>query len=120
VVEITQIVQALSKLRFTINVEKILQHEMHDALKKIVDPALIQREYHLDKNSIPDFFIDNRIAIEVKIKGASKRSIYKQCERYCEFEQVKQLILATSLTMGFPEEINGKDCYFINLNRAWL
>ena len=78
----------------------------------------VEREYRLDNKNIPDFFI-NGLAIEVKIKG-SKTSIYKQCKRYCEFDEVKALLLVTNRTMGFPKDINGKDCYFHSLGKSWL
>ena len=88
--------------------------------KRLVDAGITNyiREHHLDKENIPDFFIDG-VAIEVKIKGNAK-SIYKQCERYCKFEEVTSLILVTNRSMGFPKDINGKPCYFVNLGKAWL
>lgn len=49
-----------------------------------------------------------------------QKKIYKQCERYANFDQVKQLVLITNRSMGFPETINNKPCYVINIGRAWL
>lgn len=112
------VIQALSSVRFPIDSEKQTQESiantlLHKNIKYI-------REFHLDDKNIPDFFILNgEIAIEVKIKGKAMQ-IYKQCERYCKFDKVKQLILITNRSMGFPKEINGKPCYVINIGRAWL
>lgn len=102
--------------RFPLEVEKETQAAIEQKLK---DSGIeYSREHKLDQENIPDFFIDG-IAIEIKIKGNAK-SIYKQCERYCQFQEVKSLILVTNRSMGFPKEINGKPCYFINLGKAWL
>ncbi len=111
-----EIVNLLSKFKFPLADEKKLQ----SAIQSILDKNKIkyQREYRLDNRNIPDFFIDG-IAIEIKIKGGAK-SIYRQCERYCSFDSVTNLILITGRSMGFPEEINGKSCYVIKLGTAWL
>lgn len=114
--EIVDIIKLLSNKRFILNDEKELQKSIEDIFK--TNSVQYEREYMLDKKNKPDFFI-NGIAIEVKIKGSAK-SIYKQCERYCAFEQVKFLILVTGRSMGFPADINGKDCYVLNLGKAWL
>jgi hypothetical protein len=102
--------------RFPLEREKDTQAAI--ALKFKEQNIDVQKEYYLDSKNIPDFFIDG-IAIEIKIKGNAMK-IYKQCERYCQFDEVKQLILATNRSMGFPSQINGKPCYFINLGKAWL
>ncbi len=110
------LIKILSSYRFPLEKEK----ETQAAIEKRFEENGIQysREHHLDPVNIPDFFIDGT-AIEIKIKGNAK-SIYKQCERYCQFDEVKSLILVTNRSMGFPKEINGKPCYFINLGKAWL
>lgn len=114
--KIQNICKAISTARLPLHNEKELQAE----LEKLFTQKGIQfnREHRLDTKNIPDFFIDG-IAIEVKIKGSIK-AIYKQCERYCTYTDVQSLILVTNRSMGFPEEINGKSCYVINLGKAWL
>jgi hypothetical protein len=113
---IEQVLNILSSNRFPLEKEKETQTimEVRFAEKGIK----YNREHRLDADNIPDFFIDG-IAIEIKIKGNAKK-IYKQCERYCKFDEVKYLVLATNRSMGFPKEINGKPCYFVNLGKAWL
>lgn len=102
--------------RFTLDSEKETQAAI---TRKLVESGIsFTREHRLDEDNIPDFFIQG-IAIEVKIKGNAKK-IYKQCERYCKFEEVKELVLVTNRSMGFPPSINGKPCYVINLGKAWL
>ncbi len=108
--------QILSRIKFSLDDEKKLQEDIASALK--AHKVEFEREYVLDPHNMPDFFIDGT-AIEVKIKG-NARKIYKQCERYCQFEQVKELILITNRSMGFPKSINGKPCYILTLGKAWL
>lgn len=103
--------------KFDLTHEKTTQEQMHAWLNNQHGYKFL-RHHPLDKANIPDFFLDG-IAIEVKIKGG-KKAIYKQCVRYCSFEAVKVLILCSNKSMGFPAEINGKPCYFINLGKAWL
>lgn len=78
-----------------------------------------KREVVLGPGDRPDFMIVGGIAIEVKLK-ASKRAIYRQCERYCAYDQVKGLILVSATAMGFPEEIHGKSTWVASLGGGWL
>jgi len=108
-------IKIIRSLRLNLSNEKITQSQVYEAVKQLG----YTREYILpDKRSIPDLFAEG-IAIEIKIKG-SKMQIYRQCERYCAFDEVKALILCTNKSMGFPAEINGKPCYYINIGKAWL
>lgn len=113
---ITHIIQILSSSRFNLENEKQTQKEIELKLKQ--NKIHYVREHRLDEKNIPDFFIDG-IAIEIKIKGNAKQ-IYKQCERYSNFDEVKNIMLVTNRSMGFPAEINGKSCYVVNLGKAWL
>lgn len=115
-VKMNNVLKILSSTRFPLEKEKETQAAIENKFNEA--GILFNREHHLDPTNIPDFFIDGT-AIEVKIKGNAKQ-IYRQCERYCQFEDVKNLILVTNRSMGFPKEINGKPCYFINLGKAWL
>jgi predicted SpoU family rRNA methylase len=78
-----------------------------------------KREVRLSGKDIVDFMLAGGIAVEVKL-GGRPMPIYKQCERYCEHEQVKALVLMTSKTMGFPPEVKGKPCYYVSLSTGWL
>lgn len=115
---INKILKVLYSHRFPLVIEKETQKAIEEKFSENEIPY--SREHRLDEKNIPDFFIDiDGIAIEVKVKGNAKQ-IYKQCERYCKFDAVKKLILVTNKSMGFPKEINGKDCYFIKIGKAWL
>ena len=113
---IEKIINILSKQRFGLQDEKVLQRQIAEVF--VSNNIHCEKEYRLDKNNIPDFFI-NGLAIEVKIKGP-KKSIYKQCERYSKFDSVNNILLITNRSMGFPELLNEKPCYVLNLGRAWL
>lgn len=97
--------------------EKAVQEE----LSRVLDAAGMRhkREVELSPGNVVDFMVEGGIAIEVKIK-APKRSIYRQCERYCEHPQVEALVLATATAMGFPQKIHGKPCWVASLGRGWL
>jgi hypothetical protein len=111
-----EIIKLLSVVRFDVHDEKHTQEQIEKVFSD--NKISFHREYKLDAKNIPDFFIDG-IAIELKIKG-EKKKIYRQCDRYCQFDQVKELILVTNRSMGFPQEINGNPCYVLNIGRAWL
>lgn len=78
-----------------------------------------KREVVLGPGDRPDFMIEGGIALEVKLK-AGKRAIYRQCERYCEYDAVKGLILVSATAMGFPREIHGKPTWVASLGGGWL
>lgn len=113
---LSEVMQLLRKHRFDLSTEKIVQQEMATLFKSKNIP--FEREVRLAKGDIIDFIVGG-IGIEIKIKGV-KSAIYKQCVRYCEYEKIKILILATSQSLGFPPEINCKSCYVINFSKAWL
>lgn len=113
---IADTINLLSRARMRLTTEAQLKADMATLFKQ--RGLAYTPEYSLDATSRPDFFLDG-VTIEVKIKGNAK-SIYKQCVRYCEFDEVKDLILVTNRSHGFPPEINGKPCYVVNVGRAWL
>lgn len=114
--ELEKIMNILMSYQFPMNTEKELQSSINSIF--IENNLNISKEFYLDSNSIVDFFV-NGIAIEIKIKGSAK-SIYRQCERYCSFDNVNSFILVSSKAMGFPKEINGKPCYYINISNNFL
>ncbi len=116
--DIIRLIRLLSGARLPLTDEKQTQIRIAEIMDN--HGLNYSREYHLDSKNIPDFFNDVLgIAIEVKIKGNSK-DIYKQCERYASFEQVKAIVLVTNRMMGLPKSINGKACYMFNIGKAWL
>jgi len=112
-----QIVDLLTSHRLTLSDEKALQEEMAAVFLK-ADLAF-RREVRLSADDRVDFLVNEACAVEVKIKG-SRRAIFRQLERYCEHDQVCELVLATNIPMGLPDDICGKPVAIANLARGWL
>jgi hypothetical protein len=114
--EIEAIFECLSRQRFPLNDEI----KLHQAIAAEFDAAGIsyEREVRLDSKNRIDFMCGD-IGLECKIKGG-KMSIFRQIERYAEFDEIKKLILVTNVPTGFPPEVNGKPVYILNLAKAWL
>lgn len=80
---------------------------------------VFQREVRLSDSDIVDFMIGG-IAVELKLRGARKKSVYRQLCRYARHSSVDSLLLASNMSMGLPPQIEGKDAYFVKLGEAWL
>lgn len=120
---INEVLKSMEGFPFSVHNEKKVQEEIAQCFDE--DGIKYEREVRLDKGSIIDFVIpmgEKKVGLEVKIKsGTSAENIFKQCKRYCELnEGIDYLILATSFSMGFPEEINGKPCYYFSLSKGLL
>lgn len=113
---IEKLIKSLQSQRFPLNNEKETQSEIE---RKFTEAGLsFTREHRLDGENIIDFLVGD-IGIEVKLKGKPK-DIYRQLQRYAEFQQVNHIILVTAKSMGLPAEINGKSVYYINISKNWL
>jgi hypothetical protein len=114
---IAKLLPLLGSLRLPLTDEKKLQSLLSTALSAAhVDHT---REVKLAPGSIVDFMLDHGIVIECKLKEG-KREIFRQLQRYAEFDEVQCLILMTNTSMGLPEEINGKSTYYCSLGKAWI
>ena len=114
---ILAVCQLLNKHRLDTHNEKVLQAQIEKIFKGENIPY--EREVRLSERSIIDFIIDKEIGIEVKIKGSAK-DIFRQLERYLEFDDVKALVLVTSKAIRLPKSVKGKFTYVINLGMSWL
>lgn len=105
------------KYKYPLESEKELQELLFEF---VLEKEGYLREYRLSSQDIVDFYQPElKIAIEVKIKGGSSE-IYRQIQRYCRHESVKQVILVSSKAMGLPDEIEGKECSVLTLGKVWL
>jgi len=119
-----RIIELLTTHRLPLADEKLLQLEIS---KVLADDGLLHlRELRLGKGDIVDFLVLDQtelplsgVAIEIKVKG-NRRDIYRQLERYCTYECVREIVLATNVPMGLPVEINGKPASLAALGRGWL
>lgn len=113
------LVQVIRRCRFDLSSEKRLQSGMEEVLRKL--GLSFEREKRLTANDIPDFFVDGGIAVECKMRDkAKKMAVYTQVRRYAAHPEVKAIILATNISMGFPEEIDGKPVFVASLSAGWM
>jgi len=110
-------VQLVQRTRFRLTDEKSVQEALSKALSERGIPH--EREVTLGPGDIVDFMLPDGLAVEIKIK-ASRRAIYRQCERYCRSEKVSALVLATATATGFPPELAGKPCWVASLGTGCL
>ena len=84
---------------------------LHDAIKLVLDGEKIvySHEHVLNAKDRIDFYIPSeKIGIEAKIKGSLSVTL-RQLSRYCDCQQINELIVVTSrLGHRFPEELCGK------------
>jgi hypothetical protein len=106
----------LAMHRLDISCEATLQIQIERIFQQ--NSLKYERELCLSPHDRIDFFSEG-IGIEVKIKGSAK-AIFRQCQSYCSYEQVRALILVTGRSMGLPTSIQGKPCYYFNPGWAWL
>src|SRR5690606_29029399 len=99
--------------------EYILQDVIKEQLVKYEVPFI--KEYKIAPRKRVDFFIDNRIVIEVKKgnKRPNRTKIIEQLQRYSLCDEVKIIIYVGEKNVLLPEEINGKRCIGIGLNTNW-
>lgn len=104
--------------RFNFQTEKQTQAELEQKLLQL--QCIFDREPYFDEKNIPDFFFpETGLCVEIKIKGGRKQ-IYKQLERYSNFDQVKHILLMTNKSMLLPAVINQKPTSILNMGKAWL
>lgn len=108
--------------RLALDDEILLQGAIADLLMR--NGIKHMREFRLSDHDIIDFLLPGPVpgmslGLEVKIKGG-RHAIYRQCERYCGFDVVRGLILATNVAMALPSPIAGKPTFVAHLGRGWL
>lgn len=114
-----QIVGIVHRYRIDLSTEKRTQSNIADALT--AEGLEFEREPKLSAGDIPDFLMTaTGLAVEVKIKGARKRSVLRQLERYASHERVRGLLLITNLSMGLPSVISAKPAWYASLGRGWV
>ncbi len=116
-INVATVVDIIRRTRIDLSNEKVSQSDLAQSFEE--SRILFTREVRLSKSDIIDFMIGS-IGIEVKLHGANKKAVYRQLCRYATHERVSSLILATNLSMGLPETIEGKDVFIVRLGEGWL
>lgn len=114
---ITSILGLLRAAKIDLSNEKRAQDDIAQVFTSSGIP--FKREVRLSAADVVDFLSDG-FAIEVKLHGARKKAVYRQLCRYAKHPSVTALVLASSLSMGLPAQIEGKDAYFVKLGEGWL
>jgi len=114
-------IQTLVGLVRTAKIDLSTEKRAQADVEQILTQAGIafEREVRLSESDIVDFMVEG-IAIELKLRGARKKEVYRQLCRYACQPRVGSLLLASNLSMGLPAQIEGKDAYFVKLGEGWL
>ena len=115
------VIAELRRWRFRLDDEAALQGQIHDKL--VAAGFAATREVRLGPADRIDLLVGPEdgpaVGVEVKIKG-QRRSIYRQCARYCGHARIGALVVVTNAAMGFPPEIEGKPIFVHGLGKGWL
>lgn len=114
---IQTLIGLIRSARIDLSTEKRAQADVEQVLTQ--GGIAYDREVSLTLTDIIDFMVED-VGIELKLKGARKKDVYRQLCRYARNPRVGSLILASNLSMGLPAQIEGKDVYFVRLGEAWL
>lgn len=79
-----------------------------------------EREVRLSPEDRPDFVVEGRWVIEVKMRRAVRKDILAQIERYAAHDQIDGLILLSNRAVSLPREIGGKRAIFVSMGGAWM
>lgn len=117
---INTIIRILGQRAFDYVDESVCQEQIENHLKEL--NTLFEREFQLDKYSRIDFYFPrSKIGLEVKAgKVWSKKEVFRQLERYAQYENVSGIILATGRMQGLPPVINQKPIRIFSLGAAHL
>lgn len=114
---IETLISLIRNARIDLSSEKRAQADLELILTQA--GIVFDREFPLTESDIIDFLVGD-VGIELKLKGARKKEVYRQLCRYAGNPRVGSLILASNLSMGLPAQIEGKDAYFVRLGEGWL
>jgi hypothetical protein len=114
---ITALIELIRGAKIDLSSEKRAQADMEQVLAAAGIEFL--REEPLTVADIVDFLVGG-VALELKLRGARKKDVYKQLCRYARNPRVETILLASNMSMGLPAQIEGKDAYFVKLGEAWL
>lgn len=111
------LVEHLKRARLRHTSEFVMQGDLY----QLLDDLKIQyaEEARLSAKDIVDVLTADGVAIECKIKG-QPMAIWRQIERYAQYEEVKSIILLTAKHMGVKPEIGGKPVHIVKVGMGWI
>ena len=98
------------------------QADMEVHLRDRLPPTCsLEREARLSAQDRPDFLIDGRLVVEMKLSKARGLDVWRQLNRYGKHACVEGMILAGSRGLGVEASQHlPKPFLHVNLGRAWL
>ena len=113
-----ELLGVLKNLRVHMVTEEFI---IHERIKSLLEDQGIpfRHEVSIGKGSRIDFIVDG-IGIEVKKGKPNRNSVLKQLSRYSESDEIDGLILVIERSMDIPEQLNGKECRVVALNKLWF
>jgi hypothetical protein len=112
------ITEALSRLRIPKIIEEFQLYNLIST-ELIRSGIRFEREVRLGPRSRIDYLCEDGIGIEVKKSKPPQAKIMEQLGKYAASPRISALILVVERFTDLPEEINGKPCKSIGLNRLW-
>lgn len=112
--ELDGLVTWLRNARYRCTSEAVLQRALATRLSQAGVPY--RREVVLNPTDRLDFLVQDRVAIEVKIKG-SRADLVRQLERYALVQTVGAIIVVTNQPRlaSLPDQIHGKPVAVVTL-----
>lgn len=99
------------------------EDDLQQGIEKVLAAGNIpfEREKVLSVRDRPDFLVDGRLAIEVKIKGTLAQAL-RQVGRYTEHPDIQSILLVGSphWLRDVPPTINNKPIYAMRLTSSLL
>jgi hypothetical protein len=115
---VKDIAELLSRFRFTLKPESVLQVEMDGVLREGFPGVEVLREHRLGPTDRPDWLVDERFVVEAKIRSAGRRLIERQILRYAAYPHIEGIVLATGKSM--PPIAARVPVLIVSLARGWM
>jgi hypothetical protein len=116
-VKLDYLSQLLARHRLPVTTEAELQGEIEKVLVSV--GLAYEREVQLAPGDRVDFMVED-VGVEVKV-GGRRRAILRQCERYAASDLVAELLLVSSVPLGFANaHLSGKRLLVHSLGMSWL
>jgi hypothetical protein len=116
--EINKVAAAIRTIRIDPATDEF---QIHEAIKKALMACGIgyDHEFKLAQRNRIDFLTHYGVGVEVKKGKPNSSQVLYQIERYIKFPEVKAMILVIERYQDVPEELHGKPCMSIGLNKLW-
>lgn len=111
-------ISAMKRIRTPLIREELTFHSLIK-IELLASHIGYEHEVKLASRNRIDFLTEHGIGIEVKKGKPNELQVLKQLSRYATFPEVKGIILVIERYMDLPNELNGKPCISIGLNKLW-